>query len=106
MFLREPRLALQILSGNGPDCHRRTGETCKNNRRTTGMSGVGASGKGVSEKAIDHVFGRTYLNPWHHKHPMVWPVDSRWVWGSVTPRFVEPIIGTARAAIALRSPNP
>ena len=31
------------------------------------------------------VFGRTYLNPWHHKHPLVYAVDSRWVWGAATP---------------------
>ena len=24
------------------------------------------------------------LNPWHHKHPLVWAVDSRWVWGAAT----------------------
>ena len=23
------------------------------------------------------VFGRKYLNPWHHKHPLGWSVDSR-----------------------------
>ena len=31
------------------------------------------------------LFGRTYLNPWHHKHPLVWAVDIRCVWGAAPP---------------------